>query len=80
MAGAGESLSEEGGAPHSASQIEDIEQDLDTVDEALAALDSGDLEAAEALAAELDEPGAGPSGGDEQSGDEQSPETGAASQ
>ena len=74
MAGAGESLSENGGAPHSASQIQDIEQDLDTVDEALAALDSGDLEAAEALAAELDAPCAGPSGGDEQG-----PETGAAS-
>ena len=74
MAGAGESLSEEGGAPHGASPIEDIEQDLDTVDEALAALDSGDLEAAEALAAELDAPGPGPSGGGEQG-----PETGAAS-
>ncbi len=79
MAGAGESLSEEGGAPLSASQIEDIEQDLDTVDEALAALDSGDLEAAEALAAELDEPGAVPPGSGEQGGDEQDSARGSAS-
>lgn len=78
MAGAGESHSENGEAPHGASQIQDIEQDLDTVDEALAALDSGDLAAAEALAAELDMPGAGPSGGDDQGGDEPGPESGAA--
>ena len=45
-----------------ASGLEDIEQDLDTVDEALAALDSGDLEEAEALAAELDAPSTDPSG------------------
>lgn len=36
-------------------QLEGIERDLDTVDAALAALDSDDLERAEALAAELEE-------------------------
>ena len=36
-----------------ASPIEGIEEDLDTVDAALAALDSGDLEGAETLAAKL---------------------------
>ena len=35
------------------SQLESIEGDLDTVDSALDALDSGDLEAAETRAAEL---------------------------
>ena len=84
MAGAGESLSENAGAPHGASQIQDIEQDLDTVDEALAALDSGDLEAAEALAAELaapggDDPGGDDPGGDDPGGDDPGPEAGAAS-
>ena len=43
-----------------ASQLEGIEEDLDTVDGALDALDSGDLEGAETLAAEL-----GATGGDE---------------
>ena len=70
MAGAGESHSENGEAPHGTSQIQDIEQDLDTVDEALAALDSGDLAAAEALAAEFGTPGAGSSGGDDRGGDD----------
>ena len=70
MAGAGESHSENGEAPHGASQIQDIEQDLDTVDEALAALDSGDLAAAEALAAELDTSGGDDQGGDDQGGDD----------
>ena len=41
-------------APERASQLEDIEQDLDTVDAALDALDSGDLEEAESLAAQLE--------------------------
>lgn len=36
-----------------ASHLEVIEEDLDTVDAALEALDSGDLEGAEALGAEL---------------------------
>ena len=38
-----------------ATQLEGIERDLDTVDAALSALDSDDLESAEALAAELEE-------------------------
>lgn len=44
-------------------QLESIERDLDTVDAALSALDSDDLEGAEALAAGLEDstgdPGAG---------------------
>ena len=36
-------------------QLDGIERDLDTVDAALSALDSDDLEVAEALAAELEE-------------------------
>ena len=44
--------------PPQASQPESVEKDLDTVDAALAALDSGDLEGAESLAAELESPGA----------------------
>ncbi len=36
-------------------QLKGIERDLDTVDSALAALDSDDLEGAEALAAGLEE-------------------------
>ncbi len=39
-----------------AAQLEGIERDLDTVDAALSALDSDDLSAAEALAAELETP------------------------
>ncbi len=39
-----------------AAQLEGIERDLDTVDAALSALDSDDLAAAEALAAELEAP------------------------
>ena len=38
-----------------AAQLEGIERDLDTVDAALSALDSDDIEGAEALAAGLDE-------------------------
>ena len=40
------------------SQLAYIERDLDTVDAALSALDSDDLEGAESLAAELEEPSA----------------------
>ena len=42
-------------ADRQAAQLHGIERDLDTVDAALAALDSEDLEGAEALAAELEE-------------------------
>ncbi len=42
-------------AARQADQLKGIERDLDTVDAALSALDSGDLEGAEALAAELEE-------------------------
>jgi hypothetical protein len=42
-------------ADRQAAQLQGIERDLDTVDSALAALDSDDLEGAEALAAELEE-------------------------
>ena len=43
-----------------AAQLEGIERDMDTVDAALAALDADDVEGAEALAAELDEPAGDP--------------------
>lgn len=49
-------------------QLEHTERDLDTVDAALAALDSDDLEGAEALAAELEE-----SVGDREAGNSRSP-------
>ena len=65
MADTGEWSPNEDAAPTGGSGLEDIEQDLDTVDKALAALDSGDLEEAEALAAELEAPSTEPSGGDE---------------
>ena len=42
-------------ADRQTAQLQGIEQDLDTVDAALSALDSDDLEGAEALAAELEE-------------------------
>lgn len=42
-------------ADRQTAQLQGIERDLDTVDSALAALDSDDLEGAEALAAELEE-------------------------
>ncbi len=45
-------------AARRAAQLEGIERDLDTVDSALSALDTDNLEAAEALAAELEESGA----------------------
>jgi len=45
-------------------QLEGIERDLDTVDAALSALDSDDLEGAEALAAELGDSTGDPAAGD----------------
>ena len=42
-------------ADRQTAQLQGIERDLDTVDAALAALDSDDLEGAEARAAELEE-------------------------
>lgn len=45
-------------------QLEGIERDLDTVDAALAALDSDDLEGAEALVAELEDSTGDPAAGD----------------
>ncbi len=72
MVDARESLEAEDATPQGTPPLEDIEQDLDTVDRALDALDSGDLEAAEALAAELDSPGAGaPDDGEPGDDDEQ---------
>ena len=70
MADACESFAEDGAASLEATPLEDIEQDLDTVDEALAALDTGDLETAEALAAALGSPS------DDQAGDDQGPASG----
>ena len=48
-------------------QLEGIEQDLDTVDAALSALDSDDLEGAEALAAELEDSAGDPAAGNRRS-------------
>jgi len=78
VADASEPLPGEDSAPDGASPLEDIEQDLNTVDEALAALDSGDLEEAESLAAQLASPGVGLSEGDEPGGDDQRPASGSA--
>lgn len=58
MTDAGEPLPSGDTASQDEASLRSIEQDLDHVDEALAALDSGDLDAAEALAAGLDSPGA----------------------
>lgn len=58
MVDADESLQAEDVTPQGAPSLDDIEHDLNTVDTALDALDSGDLETAEALAAELDSPDA----------------------
>ena len=63
MADTSHGLPQRGPAPQHTSQLEDIEQDLDTVDETLAALDSGDLESAESLAAELEKRRATEAGG-----------------
>lgn len=52
---AGDDLPQDAEAVRRAAQLEGIERDLDTVDAALAALDSDDLETAESLAAELEE-------------------------
>ena len=65
MTDTGECAPDEDAAPTGVSGLEDLEQDLDTVDKALAALDSGDLEEAEALAAGLDAPSTEPFGDDE---------------
>ena len=59
MFDAGESLQAEDVTPQGAPPLDDIEHDLNTVDKALDALDSGDLETAEALAAELHSSDAG---------------------
>lgn len=64
--------SEEAAKPVAAS-LGAIEQDLDNVDEALAALDAGDLDAAEALAARLDSEGTPTADGDQRGDDEQEP-------
>ena len=48
---------------HRAAQLESIERDLDTVDAALSALDSDDLEGAETLAAELEDSTGDPAAG-----------------
>ena len=68
MTDAGEPLLGGDPAGDGASPLDDIEKDLNTADKALAALDSGDLEAAEALAAALGSPGAEPPEGSEQGG------------
>ena len=59
-------LSQEGETAGRAAPLDGIEQDLDTVDAALSALDADDLEGAEALATELEAPRAGPPDGREQ--------------
>ena len=68
MADLSEPPTSDDAAPDVAASLEDIEKDLNTADKALAALDSGDLEEAEALAAVLDSPSAEPPDGDEQRG------------
>ena len=62
--------SEDAATPEAAS-LEAIEQDLDNVDEALAALDADDLDAAEALAAQLDSAGTPTPADDLRAGSEQ---------
>ncbi len=57
------------GRARRAEQFEGVERDLDTVDAALAALDSDDLEGAEALAARLEDSAGHPAAGDSRSGD-----------
>ena len=52
---ASDNLPPDSESDHQTAQLEGIERDLDTVDSALAALDSDDLEGAEALAAGLEE-------------------------
>ena len=52
---ASDNLPPDSESDHQTAQLEGIARDLDTVDSALAALDSDDLEGAEALAAGLEE-------------------------
>ncbi|MYB03716.1 MAG: hypothetical protein F4011_02200 [Acidimicrobiaceae bacterium] len=73
MTDAGEPLPSEHAATQDEASLQGIEQDLDNVDEALAALDSGDLDAAEALAAGLDSPRAPAPDDEQRHGDEQEP-------
>ena len=73
MTDASEPIPSEDAATPEAASLEAIEQDLNNVDEALAALDSGDLDGAEALAAQLDSPGTPTPDDDQRSGDEQEP-------
>ena len=70
---AGEPLPSGDTAAQDEASLHGIEQDLDHVDEALAALDSGDLDAAEALAAGLASPGAPAPDDERRNGDEQEP-------
>ena len=55
MDGASDNSPPDSEADRHTAQLQGIERDLDTVDSALTALDSDDLEGAEALAAELEE-------------------------
>ncbi|MCY4664510.1 MAG: hypothetical protein OXC00_07590 [Acidimicrobiaceae bacterium] len=55
MDAASDNLPEGADAAGRGDQLDGIERDLDTVDAALSALDSDDLEGAEALAADLEE-------------------------
>ena len=73
MTDARESSPSQGAAAQDTAPLEGIEQDLSRVDKALAALDAGDLDAAEALAAELDSPGAGTPDDDQRGDDQQEP-------
>ena len=59
MGEATDRMPQDDAAARQAAQLEGIERDMDAVDAALSALDSDDLERAEALAAELEEPHAG---------------------
>ncbi len=73
MTDAGEPSPSEDAATQQTGSLEAIEQDLNNVDEALAALDAGDLDAAETLAAGLDAPGTPTPSDDQQSGSQQDP-------
>lgn len=73
MTDAGEPLPPGDTASQDEASLHGIEQDLDNVDEALAALDAGDLDAAEALAAVLDSPGVRAPDEERLNGDEQEP-------
>ena len=56
MGEATDRMPQDDAAARQAAQLEGIERDMDAVDAALSALDSDDLERAEALAAELEVP------------------------